>query len=282
MGGHSPIFSPNRNLTKMKSIYEWQPTRLAQGTYIVPTQTLFALFFMICICFSTTKAEYNTENIPYGLSYPEGTFDEGDVVTFTIWAGDANTTLSTVSGFDLSFSLTEHAVFPTSISPNLSGSWIAEGATLSTTTSLNETESTIHFYAADPSASQSGDGQIASFSLVCNSENVTAAQLLVNSGGGIIIQIDDFVLRSGIAPPINPLHTIEIYPNPNPSKVLLKGSSESISHWILRDLYGKELARGQQFPIDLRLIGIPRGRYFLHVHSHTAEQKGFHLLYQPQ
>lgn len=246
----------------MISTLMWQPNRFANGTAIVSKLALITCAYLLLSGLSPLFGAYETDSIPYGLTYPSGIFNEGDTVTIIIWAGDANTALEDVIGFDLSFELTTDAEFPTSISPDFSNSWITDGQEMEMTTTLNSTERTIEFDGHDVALTKEGDGEIARFSLICASNGLSAEGLLVNAGGGVVIQIDDIGMRRGIRQEAA-LPDVRIFPNPNPGTIYRSHPEIELSHWVLRDLHGKELLKGIHFPIDLRGSKLSQGRYSL-------------------
>ncbi|MCB0854753.1 MAG: hypothetical protein KDD63_21170 [Bacteroidetes bacterium] len=247
---------------------------LANGFPVVPSFTLIILIFVS----PQLRADYQTGNIPYGITIPGGNFNEGDTIPVSIWAGSSSQSLENVSGFDLAFTLTEYVVFPSHVSLDFSKSWISQE--MNYTVGLDSEHMAISFLAIDSTLSMEGYGEIARFKLICAVNNVSGSQLLEGSGGGVIIQIDDLGLRRSnpVKDHTNSFHVI--YPNPTSGKVFWKGDVSTISHWILRDLYGKELARGVQFPIDIRSYLLPQGQYYLDLNFSSGTRNGFFFLFQ--
>ena len=260
----------------MFTTQKWQPIRFAKGIALFPRLSILAL-----ILFASTRldAAYVTDSIPYGLDYPTGLFYNGDTVTIAVWAGSSSFMLSEVAGFDLTYSLTSHAVFPTSVTPDLSFSWIGDNDELQASATLDESSGRLTFSGLNASISRQGAGEIFRFSLICTSNGVSADELLVDGGGGgnVIIQVDDLGLR--LQAPSDP--AVMIYPNPSPGKVQVKGERFQKGAWVLMDLNGKELGRGTQFPINLRTLAIGQGQYVLLLRSDNGRYFDFVLSYEP-
>lgn len=266
----------------MKSTMHWQPTRHAHGSSMLSNLSFIALLFLNLFCYNLAKADYDTSTIPYGFSFPSGTFEEGDLVSIGIWAGNSNEVLHHVGGFDLKFYLTEHAVFPNSVQLSFVNSWITGGEEMPYSTLLDPDNLAINFHALDTELSESGYGEIARFTLICNTNGVSAQQMMASMGGGIIIQIDDLGTRLGRNIHENAPLSFNVYPNPNQGKIIIEDQASQMSHWILRDVYGKELREGTQLRINFEDIGLPPGIYVLSLRTRDGRYVNKKLSYSPR
>lgn len=258
-----------------------QPTRHANGSSMLSNLSLTALFFLSLLWHTQVQANYLTSQIPYGLSFPSGTFQVGDVVSIGVWAGNSSQALDHVAGFKLVYNLTQHASLPSSPSINFNNSWVSGGQSFPGNIVFDSLTQKMTLSALDLGTSISGYGEIARFSLICKTNGVSAQQMLAGFGGGIIIQIDDLGTRFGrnIHEDVNA--SFSVYPNPSQGKIIIQDEISHMSHWILRDLYGKELSRGDQLRINLQRLNLSPGTYFLRIWTHDGKYVSKKLSYSP-
>lgn len=265
----------------MKSTLMWLPIWHANENLLV-SKTLL-LFSFVGLLFSShpSLAAYKTSEIPYGITYPSGLFQAGDTVELIVWAGDAQTPLSSVSGFDLTFTLTEDAVFPTTFSPDLSNSWIGDEQTLTVTTTLDSAAKIIDVRAEEETLAMDGHGEIFRFTIICATNEVSAEDLLVSSGGGIIITIDDYGFRKPAPEESDHGDALQLYPNPTSNHIYFSGPVESVQYWVLRDLYGKERAKSRSYPVALNSYALTEGYYILEVFLQSGVRVKSKIIYRP-
>ncbi|MEZ4848729.1 MAG: T9SS type A sorting domain-containing protein [Bacteroidia bacterium] len=238
-------------------------------------QSLLAEVKTIVLCFlvlgtfvsgvnNSLFASISTDSIPYGISYPSGPFNADDSVTFKVWAGSQAEPLDTVAGFELTFTLTEYAVFPSSLTPDFTNSWVADGDEMSVSVELNPEFKTIRISAQRVSGSKDGYGELFSFTLVSAVNQITPDLMLDGAGGGIIITIGDVILRKS-APEIEELVDLLIYPNPTQGKVIISSEGPSVNDIQILDQWGRQVVQTDELALNLRQKGLVPGRYWLKI-----------------
>ncbi|MEL6673355.1 MAG: T9SS type A sorting domain-containing protein [Bacteroidota bacterium] len=241
---------------------------------------IFALAFFLLISPMGLRASIPTEDIPYGVTYPGGSFSSGETVTLAVWAGSTSEPLDSVSGLDLTFELTEDAVFPTALSLDWSQSWLATGTTMDVTITLDEEAKTIRIQASRAAGYRSGDGELFSFSLITATSISSANQLMLNSGSGIIITIDDLIMRQA-APQGVASVSLSLYPNPAQDKLITALAHGEMAYLEIWDAQGRRLVRTEKPVLQLRALGLTPGRYWVRAHTTSGEVVTKPLLLQP-
>jgi hypothetical protein len=217
---------------------------------------LCASFLLLSNCLF---ASLPTDSLDYGVSYPGGTFDAEESITYTVWLGLESVPQDSVVGFDLSFELTDDAIFPSSLSPDFSTSWIADGDSMTVSVTLNESTRSLRIEAERLSGSRSGHGCIVTFTLKSASNQVTADQLLNGMGSGSIITIDDWPGRRAFVD----MPALKAYPNPSNGRMTVQGLTADALPLTLFDLSGRQVASFRQAHFDLRRLGLRPGVYCL-------------------
>lgn len=227
----SQVKNIRNNRSSNNATFAFAP-RLRQLILALGLLTFFA-------CMSAAAIAQNTEYIAisqlsHSISYPSGTFDIGDSVTIEIHVGDAPAGVEDVLSMSLELHYTSNAKKPYLENLDLSTSWLGSGCGLTNTSNIDDNKKICYINALrDDGTATDGFGEIFTFTLISNANNVTAASLVASLDGGITaIDNVEMKVHGGETLEEEPAVSFRFYPNPVQHELHLEGMNSNESFRI--------------------------------------------------
>lgn len=165
----------------------------AKRSYASLKNTTLSILVLIISLFSLCMAQSTSwksiSNFAHEFHLPDTTINTGDTVTLQVKLGTSASPVAYAHAADLTIELSEDAEMPESFEVDLTGSWLFDDSNVQTTTSLNFSERKLLILAErTDNISREGNGLILSIRLVSAEDNVNAQDLIVASGGIILVE----------------------------------------------------------------------------------------------
>lgn len=185
------------------------------------------------VCMSSVAFAQNTEfiplsSLPHHVEYPQGTFDIGDSVTIEIHIGDAvsGVGVDDVLSISLELEYSSNAKKPNLATLDLTTSWLGTDCGLTNTSSVDDNKKICYINAdRDDGTYTYGLGEIATITLICDANNVSAASLVDGMGGGLTV-VDNVEMKTAafqVFEEEEATVNFRFYPNPVQSELHLEG-----------------------------------------------------------
>ena len=232
----------------------------------------FILSILFISLLANSKTYSQTELIPvsdltHSLVYPSGTFNSGDEVTIEIHFGESSTPIELVVYMDLQLEYTDNAIPPIADQIDLSNSWLANGTTLTNSSSVDAASQTMNINASrSDSSGTDGSGEIVRITLVCGVDNLAAEDLVASLDGGLGV-IDNVDMKT--LPLAAPANNFRCYPNPVMTDLNLKGLQPGEAFGIY-DAAGNLVRNGKADGTGYQKVNmsqLPSGFYILRTES---------------
>jgi hypothetical protein len=144
----------------------------------------------------------------YNVVIPNVILDANETVDIQLEIGKQHGDVEQAVGFELTVELGANAALPTSLNPNMEGSWMnQEGVGI--LESHGSGGSNVYTYTYDRDSPTNGSGRTLALTLKAAVDNTPAASLLSTSGGVLIV--DNLDIRQA-APKTD--SEVQVYPNP--------------------------------------------------------------------
>lgn len=178
----------------------------------IQNRLFFIVFGLFLAFFQQNAFAQNTiardlQEVGYQLVVPNVVLSAGESVEVKVLVGKTGYPVADAMGFEFSIQLSAAAAASASLQPSMQASWMAEaGNALQESTSPDGTPEYTFTY--ERSDDVNGEGEILRFHLVAAQNDVSAASLLSQSGGVLIVDNLDFRLAA-------PESGLKVWPNPS-------------------------------------------------------------------
>lgn len=161
---------------------------------------------------SQNNGTLDIASVGFSVSGPSQVLSLGESVTLTVEIGDASSTVSQATDFELDLELSEDVLFPSQPDIEFTDSWFFDSATVDTTVSLSSSDRIISID-GHRNSSVNGYGQFLEITLVAGKDGVNPMSM-IQSGTGIILIEDIGFKQTPLAPDTELTATALLWPNP--------------------------------------------------------------------
>ncbi len=140
--------------------------------------------------------EMDLSDFTYAVIGSEGMLDAGDTATYTVTLGDVNSPANDVIGLRLDLTLDKDALVPYGAGLSVNGSWCLDPTNLYTEVVPDASHHLSLLLRSADYSSQSGAGMVFTFRLIANASGFSAADLIDQEGGIVIVENIDVRLAA--------------------------------------------------------------------------------------
>ena len=160
--------------------------------------TLIILLTTFCNVYGQSPKWIDLVAGQWEIDAPEGLFDSGDTIEYTLLLGDVNSPMNNLIAIELQLDLADYASPPSPFYLDTTGSWMFEGTELDYSIDYTANLGRLDIIAErQDGSSASGDGKAFNFRLICSRNNIEAADLILDDGGIILVENIELKTASG-------------------------------------------------------------------------------------
>ncbi len=222
-----------------------------------------------CSLYAQSYVSVNLRELGYVITLPDVVLMEGESVEASIEVASAAAPVRSAIGYDIWVELSSEAKWTTSLTPNMTNSWMAEPSIAATEThgAAAPNRYSYQFLKTDPA---NGSGMVLKLRLTANVDYVHTSRLIQKVGG--LMQIDNLELRTAGSKPV--ASELSLWPNPamgmEKAHVKLHCKDAQVTSVKLLNLGGVTLSTyGPTDALDLSTVAA--GTYILQVTNHLGK-----------